>query len=144
LCLVAGVVACDPIAAVTVGDLLRPTPSSDCLARALGASPLVALVHEAADTHGGFAVALRAPINISAIDPEVSVRLMSGASDSSRIQISFRLYGRPTWAVDKADSRLLDSIGTALARDVSKVCSPGSPEKHSCRVDGMFWSKGCD
>lgn len=142
--LLAVIAGCDPVAGVTVSSLLRPAPNADCLARALGDSPLVATVHEnTSPPGGGYAVALRDSMNIAAIDPDVRVRLVKGGADTSRIEVLFRLYGRPTWAVDKEDSRRLRSVGEALARDVAKLCAPGSPESLSCRVEGMFWTKGC-
>ena len=136
--------ACDPVSEVRVRGLTRPAPNTDCLARALANSPFVATFHQSTDTRNpGLDVALRDPLKIEAIDPDAHVRLVTGKGDTTEVEVSFVLYGRPTWGVDKEDSRRLESIGNGIARDVIKSCAPGSPEKLSCRVAGWPWSRSC-
>ena len=125
-------------------SLTRPSANTDCLAKALANSPLVATFHQSTDPREpGFDVALREPVKIEAMDPDAHVSLVTGKGDSTEVEVSFVLYGRPTWAVAKGDSRRLEAIGNGIARDVIRSCSPESPEKLSCRVMGWPWSKSC-
>ena len=143
----AAIGACDPIAAVTVKSALRTTPATDCPQRALAQSSLVDSTLPAASFHnaGTYTVMarLRNPQVIQVLYPWVFVDLKRTTKDSSELEVKFRLPGRTTWAVDDEDSRRLAEIGRALADDVVTTCAPASATKFSCRVSGMFWTKGC-
>ena len=140
------IAACDPVAAVTVKSALRTAPMSDCMQRALAQSSLIDSVRPAdhrVSPEGTLMARLRNPRVVDVLSPWVAIGVAQRAKDSTELKVTFQLPGRPTWAVDDEDSHLLAEIGRAIADDVVTACAPTSTARFSCRVSGMFWTKGC-
>ena len=139
--LVAGVAGCDPWFGTQYRQALAPAPTLDCIAAALGASPVVATVTrlrpgEALGTgkEEGFQVALRDTTDRTSTP--ATVTLASAPDVAGRVTVTYTYMGY--YDIPVAYRQHWAALAHQVLGAVRAACAPNSPEAVECHGTGAI------
>jgi hypothetical protein len=130
-----GAAACDPVSMLNIRQSLRPAPDTDCLARALAASPRVASAQPSETRpREGFDVTLHdsvaGRINTASITRKVA------ADSSAVITMTYSWMGN--FALNPDERPRMRATAEGLVEEVRAACAPSSPPAPECTMSGTL------